>query len=186
MISTTEFRNGAKLEVDGEPYVIVEFQHVKPGKGGAIVRTRLRSLKTGNVLDKTFRSGDRFETPDTEEKQMQFLYAQGDEFHFMDSQTYEQVALPADALGDARDFLKENTVISILFYKGKAIGVELPMFVEMRIIQTDPGFKGDTATGGTKLATIETGAIIKVPLYLAEGEVIKIDTRTRSFVERAK
>lgn len=186
MISTGEFKSGAKLEVDGEPYAIIEFQHVKPGKGGAIVRTRLRNLKTGNVLDKTFRSGDRFETPDTEEKQMQFLYAQGNDYHFMDSQSYEQVTLQGGALGDARNFLKENLVIAVLFYKGRPISVDLPIFVELKIVQTDPGVKGDTATGATKPATLETGAVIKVPLYLSEGEVIKIDTRSRSFVERAK
>jgi elongation factor P len=185
VISTTEFRSGAKVEISGEPFVIVDYQHVKPGKGGAFVRTRLKSLKTGNVLERTYRSGDTLEEPDIEEKEMQFLYAQGSECHFMDTSSYEQLAFDQDQLGDSRDFLKENMLVKILIYKGKPLTVEVPTFVDLKIARTDPGVRGDTASGGTKPAVMETGATIKVPLYLEEGEIIKIDTRTRAYVERA-
>jgi elongation factor P len=185
VISTTEFRSGAKVEISGEPFVIVDYQHVKPGKGGAFVRTRLKSLKTGNVLERTYRSGDTLDEPDIEEKEMQFLYAQGSECHFMDTSSYEQLAFDQDQLGDSRDFLKENMLVNILIYKGKPLTVEVPTFVDLKIVRTDPGVRGDTASGGTKPAVMETGATIKVPLYLEEGEIIKIDTRTRAYVERA-
>lgn len=186
MISTTDFRNGLRIQIEGEPYEIIEFQHVKPGKGGAFVRTRLRNLKTGNVNEKTFRSGERFEEPPVEDQEMQFLYAQGQEYYFMNTQTYEQVSITADHLGDARDFLKENMVVKIMFYQGKPLGVQLPVFVELRIVETAPGVRGDTATGGTKPATLETGAVIKVPFHIQQGEVVRIDTRTRAYVERVK
>ena len=185
MISTSDFRSGAKVEISGEPFIIVEYQHVKPGKGGAFVRTRLKSLKTGNVLERTYRSGETLDEPDIEEKEMQFLYAQGSEYHFMDTSSYEQLAFEQDQLGDSRDFLKENMLAKILIYKGKPLTVEVPTFVELKITGTDPGVRGDTASGGTKPAVLETGATIKVPLYLEEGDVIKIDTRSRSYVERA-
>ncbi|MBI3994836.1 MAG: elongation factor P [Nitrospirae bacterium] len=185
MISTSDFRSGAKVEISGEPFIIVDYQHVKPGKGGAFVRTRLKSLKTGNVLERTYRSGETLDEPDIEEKEMQFLYAQGNEYHFMDTSSYEQLAFERDQLGDSRDFLKENMLVKILIYKGKPLTVEVPTFVELKITGTDPGVRGDTASGGTKPAVLETGATIKVPLYLEEGDVIKIDTRTRSYVERA-
>lgn len=185
MISTTEFRSGAKVEISGEPFVIVDYQHVKPGKGGAFVRTRLKSLKTGNVLERTYRSGETLDEPDIEEKEMQFLYAQGGEFHFMDTSSYEQLAFDQDQLGDSRDFLKENMLVKILIYKGKPLTVEVPTFVDLKIARTDPGVRGDTASGGTKPAVMETGATVKVPLYLEEGETIRIDTRTRAYVERA-
>jgi elongation factor P len=186
MISTTDFRNGVKIEVDGEPYVIVEFQHVKPGKGGAFVKTRIKSLKTGNVLDKNFRSGEQFREPDILEREAQYLYASGNEYYFMDTKSYEQFFISSEQLGESKSFLKENMVVQIVFYQGKPLSVELPMFVELKIVETDPGFRGDTATGGAKQATIETGATIKVPLYIEEGEVIKIDTRTGTFVERVR
>lgn len=172
------------MEISGEPFVIVEFQHVKPGKGGAFVRTKLKSLKSGNVLERTYRSGETLDEPDMEEKEMQFLYAQGRECHFMDTSSYEQLVFDQGQLGDSRDFLKENMLVKILIYKGKPLTVEVPTFVELKITQTDPGVRGDTASGGTKPAVLETGATIKVPLYLEEGNVIKIDTRTRSYVER--
>jgi len=172
------------VEISGEPFVIVEFQHVKPGKGGAFVRTKLKSLKSGNVLERTYRSGETLDEPDMEEKEMQFLYAQGRECHFMDTSSYEQLVFDQGQLGDSRDFLKENMLVKILIYKGKPLTVEVPTFVELKITQTDPGVRGDTASGGTKPAVLETGATIKVPLYLEEGNVIKIDTRTRSYVER--
>lgn len=186
MISTNEIRNGAKIEVDGEPFIIVEFQHVKPGKGGAFVRTKLRSLKTGNVVDRTFRSGDKLEQPDIDEMEMQFLYSAEGQYFFMDTKSYEQIFILQEHLGESKNFLKENMVAKIIFYEGKPLSVELPIFVELKIVKTDPGIRGDTATGGTKVAMVETGANVKVPLYLEEGAVIKVDTRSGEYVERVK
>lgn len=186
MISTVDFRNGTRLLVDGEPFYIVEFQHVKPGKGGAFVRTKLKSYLTGNVLDRTFRSGERFEEPDLEEREMQFLYATGDTYTFMDTETYEQLTFEKQTLGENVDLLKENMVVKILIYEHRPIAVELPTFIELKVIDAEPGVRGDTASGGTKPAIVETGATIKVPLYLEVGTVIKIDTRTRSYVERVR
>jgi len=186
VISTADFRNGARLLLEGQPFFIVEFQHVKPGKGGAFVRTKLKSLMTGNVLDRTFRSGERFEEPNLEERDMQFLYASGDNFTFMDTETFEQFTYEKKQLGDNADLLKENMVAKILIYEHKPIGVELSIFVELKVVETEPGVRGDTASGGTKPAVLETGAIVKVPLYLEVGEVIKIDTRTREYVERVR
>jgi len=186
VISTADFRNGARLLLEGQPFFIVEFQHVKPGKGGAFVRTKLKSLMTGNVLDRTFRSGERFEEPNLEERDMQFLYAAGDTFTFMDTDTFEQFTYEKKQLGDNADLLKENMVAKILIYEHRPIGVELTIFVELKVVETEPGVRGDTASGGTKPAVLETGAIVKVPLYLEVGEVIKIDTRTREYVERVR
>ena len=185
MISTSQFRNGLKVELDGEPFVIVEFQHVKPGKGGAFVRTRLKSLKSGLVQDRTFRSGEKLQRPDLEERKMQFLYQDDGQWHFMDTATYEQIFLTADHLGDEKNYLQENVVISALFHKGQPIGVQLPIFVDLTITKTDPGFRGDTATGATKPATLETGFVVQVPLFLNEGERVRIDTRTGEYNERA-
>lgn len=186
MISTSEFRNGARLKVDGAPFFIVEFQHVKPGKGGAFVRTRLKNLKTGQVLEKTFRSGEKFDEPDLDERDMQFLYAGGDAYTFMDTSSYEQCTYQKDQLGDQTDLLKEETVVNVLLYEGNPIAMSLPTFLELKVIDTDPGVRGDTAAGGTKPAVVETGATIKVPLYLEVGEMIKVDTRTRAYVERVR
>lgn len=186
MISTADFRNGAKIEVEGDPYIIVESQHVKPGKGGAFVRTKLKNLKTGNLIDKTFRSGERFNEPDLSEQEMQFLYAQDSAFHFMNTGTYEQLFLSEAQIGSVKDFLKEEMIVKILFYQGKPLGVDLPLFVTLKIVETPPGVKGDTATGGAKLARLETGGVVKVPLYIEEGTLIKVDTRTASYVERVK
>ena len=186
MISTTDFRGGVRLLVDGEPYYIVEFQHVKPGKGGAFVRTKLKSYLSGNVLDRTFRSGERFEEPDLEEREMQFLYATGDEYTFMDTETYEQLTFEKQQLGDNADLLKENMNVKILIYEHRPIDVELPIFIELKVVDAEPGVRGDTASGGTKPAVVETGATIKVPLYLEVGTVIKIDTSTRAYVERVR
>ncbi len=186
MYSTTDFRKGLKIEINGEPFVIVDFQHVKPGKGGAFVRTRIKSLITGNVNDMTFRSGDKVDTPDLEEREMQFLYGTGGEYHFMDVQTYDQLFLTADQLGESKDFLKENLVIKALFHNKKPIGVEVPMFVDLKIVKAEPGVRGDTATGATKPATLESGAVIQVPLFVEEGDVIKVDTRTRTYITRVK
>ena len=186
MISTTDFRGGVRLLVDGEPYYIVEFQHVKPGKGGAFVRTKLKSYLSGNVLDRTFRSGERFEEPDLEEREMQFLYATGDDYTFMDTDTYEQLTFEKKQLGENADLLKENMNAKILIYEHRPIDVELPIFIELKVVDAEPGVRGDTASGGTKPAVVETGATIKVPLYLEVGTVIKIDTRTRAYVERVR
>lgn len=185
-VSTAEFRNGLKLEIDGEPFIIVEFQHVKPGKGGAFVRTKMKSLKSGNVIDRTYRSGEKVGVPELEEKTMQYLYAAGKERVFMDTASYEQVHLNEDQLGDNMNYLKENMEIKVLYHKGAPINIEIPMFVELAIARTDPGVRGDTASGGSKPATLETGAVIKVPLYLNEGDLVKVDTRTATFIERVK
>lgn len=186
MYTTTDFRKGLKIEIGGEPYLIVDFQHVKPGKGGAFVRTRLKSLITGNVIDQTFRSGDRVDKPDLEEREMQFLYEAEGEYHFMDTKNYEQLFLTVDQLGEGKGYLKENLVIKALFHNGKPIGIEFPNFVELKVIQTEPGVRGDTATGATKPATLESGAVIQVPLFVESGEVIRIDTRTHEYIERVK
>ena len=186
MYTTTDFRKGLKIEIGGEPYLIVDFQHVKPGKGGAFVRTRLKSPITGNVIDQTFRSGDRVDKPDLEEREMQFLYEADGAYHFMDTKNYEQLFLTADQLGEGMGYLKENLVIKALFHNGKPIGVEFPNFVELKVIQTEPGVRGDTATGATKPATLESGAVIQVPLFVEGGEVIRIDTRTHEYIERVK
>lgn len=185
-VSTAEFRNGLKIEVDAEPYVIVEFQHVKPGKGGAFVRTKMKSLRTGNVIDRTYRSGEKVDVPDLEEKTMQYLYAADKDRVFMDTTSYEQVSMNSQQLGDSINYLKENMEIKVLYYKGKAINIDVPMFVELAIATTEPGVRGDTASGGSKPATLETGAVVKVPFYLNEGDVVKIDTRTGTFIERVK
>jgi len=186
MYSTTDFRKGLKIEIAGEPYVIVDFQHVKPGKGGAFVRTRLKSLVTGNVIDQTFRSADRVDKPDLEEREMQFLYETGGEYHVMDTQTFEQLFLTADQMGESKDFLKENLVIKALFHNKRPLGIEVPMFVELKVVQSEPGVKGDTASGSTKPATLESGAVIQVPLFVEEGDMIRVDTRTREYITRVK
>lgn len=172
--------------VEGDPFYIVEFQHVKPGKGGAFVRTKLKSYLSGNVLDRTFRSGERFEEPDLEERDLQFLYATNDSYTFMDTETYEQFTYEKKQLGENADLLKENMISKILVYEHRPIAVELPIFIELKVVDAEPGVRGDTASGGSKPAIVETGATIKVPLYLQIGEVIKIDTRTRAYVERVR
>lgn len=184
MYGTNQFRNGLKIEIDNEPFVIVAFQHVKPGKGGAFVRTKLKSLITGNVLDKTFRSGEKVGKPQLEEKEMQYLYASDNQYHFMDTETYEQLFLTEDQLGISKNYLQENVVAKVLFYNGQPIGVELPIFVELPIVETDPGVRGDTASGGTKPAVLETGVTVQVPLFLNVGDTIKVDTRTGQYIER--
>jgi elongation factor P len=186
MYSTTDFRKGLKIEIEGEPFIIVEFQHVKPGKGGAFVRTKMRNLLSGNVIDRTFKSGDKFERPDLVERDMQFMYREGDDFNFMDNSSYEQHCIHKDNMQGTEGFLQENVHVTALFYKGKAIAVDLPNFVELVVKETDPGVKGDTASGGTKPAILETGASIQVPLFIKEGEKIRIDTRTGEYTERVK
>ncbi len=183
-VDTSQFRNGLKIELDGEPFVIVFFQHVKPGKGGAFVRTKVRNLKTGRVLDRRFRSGERVDLAEVEDRRMQYLYQDGEQLVFMDGESYEQIPFSLEQVGDARQYLKENLDVDVLFYKGRPINIELPAFIEATVTHCEPGMKGDTASGATKPATIETGATIQVPLFIKEGEVIRVDTRSGQYVER--
>jgi elongation factor P len=182
-VSTAEFRKGLRIVFDGEPYTIVDFQHVKPGKGGAFIRTKLKHMRTGRVIDNTFRSGEKVELVEFEDKRMQFLY-RDDRYNFMDTETYEQVSLSEDELGDARFYLKEDTEVDVLYIDGAPTSVELPNFVELAITRTDPGVRGDTAQGGSKPAKLETGAVVQVPLFLNEGDVVKVDTRTGEYLGR--
>ena len=185
MYSTPDFRRGLRIEINDEPFIIVSFQHVKPGKGGAFVRTKLKNLLNGNVVDRTFRSGEKVGKPDIEEKEMQYLYTDGD-FHFMDNDTYEQTALTADIVGEAKNFLQENSIVTVLFYKGRVVNLELPTFVTLEVTEAEPGLKGDTASSVTKPVTVETGARINVPLFINPGDRLKIDTRTGEYMERVK
>ena len=186
VISTSDFRKGLKLEFKGDPYEIVDFQHVKMGRGGANVKTKMKNLKTGGVVEETIRSGEKFPTPELEEKKMQFLYMQDGQYYFMDQETFEQLPLTSEQLGDAKLFLKENIEVKILNYKGAPLNVELPTFIELVVAQTDPGYKGDTASGGGKPATLETGAVIRVPFHINEGDTVKVDTRTSEYIERVR
>lgn len=183
-VSTNDFRKGMKIELDGAPYVIVDFQHVKPGKGGAFVRTKLKHMRLGTVIDNRFRAGEKVPMVNFEEKQMQFLY-RDDRFHFMDLETYDQISLSEDEVGKAKEFLKENTPVELLYVDGSPITVGLPNFVELAVVKTDPGVRGDTATGGSKPARLETGAVVSVPLFINEGDSVKIDTRTGEYLSRA-
>jgi elongation factor P len=185
-IDTSDFRNGMHMYLDGEVYTIIEFQHVKPGKGGAFVRTRLRKLKTGATLEKTFRSGERFEPAFVEKKKMQFLFRQGDELVLMDLDTYEQEPVKASTLGDQAKYLKEDSEVTSLVADGEVLGYEIPSFVELEIVETDPGYKGDTVSGSNKPAKLESGAMVQVPFHLNVGDVIKVDTRTDTYLERVK
>lgn len=184
MISAGEFRNGSTFELDGQVFRVVEFQHVKPGKGAAFVRTRLKNVITGAVVERTFNPSEKMPKAQIERRDMQYLYNDENLYYFMDTETYEQTPLNKEQLGDALKFVKENMMVKILSYKGSVFGVEPPNFVELEVTHTEPGFKGDTATGGTKPATVETGAVIQVPLFVNTGDVIKIDTRTEIYIER--
>ncbi len=184
MYSTTDFKKGLRIEMEKEPYEIIDFQHVKPGKGGAFVRTKLKSLISGKVIDRTLRAGEKVETPDIEEKNMQYLYSEGDDFVFMDNETYEQIHINKEASAESAGFLLENINVKILYYNGKHINIEVPNFIDIKIAQTEPGLRGDTVSGATKPATLETGLVIGVPLFLNEGDIIKVDTRTKSYIER--
>jgi elongation factor P len=184
VIDTSDFRKGLKIEIDGEPFEIVEFQHVKPGKGSAFVRTTIRSLLTGRVLQPTLKSGEKVGKPDIEDKEMQYLYLQGEDFYFMDTRNYEQTFLSEKVLGEAKNFLKENINVSVLFYNGKAIGVTLPNSVDLKVTKCDPGVRGDTVSGAMKPATLETGYTVNVPLFINEGDVLKIDTRDGKYLTR--
>ncbi|WMJ23669.1 elongation factor P [Paludicola sp. MB14-C6] len=185
MISAGDFRNGVTFDMDGDVFQIIEFQHVKPGKGAAFVRTKIRNVITGSVTDKTFNPSDKFPTAYIERRDMQYLYQDGSLYYFMDTETYEQEPIDASKLDDNFKFVKENMEVKVLSYKGNIFGVEPPFFVELEITKTDPGFKGDTATNATKPAVLETGAEIKVPLFIEEGTMVRIDTRTGEYMERA-
>jgi elongation factor P len=183
-VDTSQFRNGLKIELDGNPFVITYFQHVKPGKGGAFVRTKVKNLLNGKVLDKTFRSGEKCEEPDVREDRMQFLYVDGTDLVFMNTSTYEQVPIASEVVGEGVKFLAENAEVDVLFWKGDPVNIELPAFVEAEVTKSDPGLKGDTSSGAQKPATIATGATVQVPLFIKEGDVIRVDTRSREYVER--
>ena len=185
MVSACDFRNGVTFEMDGGVYQIIEFQHVKPGKGAAFVRTKIRNVITGSVVEKTFNPTDKFPTAFIERKDMEYSYNDGDLYYFMDPESYELVPISKSELSDNFKFVKENMVCKILSYKGKVFGVEPPTFVTLEVTKTDPGFKGNTATNATKPATLETGAEIKVPLFIDEGEMINVDTRTGEYMSRA-
>ncbi len=184
MISAGDFRNGLTLEIEGNVYQILEFQHVKPGKGAAFVRTKLKNIINGGVVEKTFRPTEKFPAARIDRVDMQYLYSDGDLFHFMNVENYEQIALDQGAIGDTLKFVKENEMVKICSYNGNIFAIEPPMFVELEIIDTEPGFKGDTATGATKPATVETGAMVYVPLFVNQGDRIKIDTRTGEYLSR--
>lgn len=185
MISAGDFRNGATFEMDGNVVQVIEFQHVKPGKGAAFVRTKIRNVITGSVIERTFSPTDKFPVAYVERKEMEYSYNDGDLYYFMDLDSYELVPINADVLGDNFKFVKENTVVKVLSFKGTVFGVEPPFFVELEVTKTDPGFKGDTATNATKPAILETGAEIRVPLFIDEGTMIRVDTRTGEYMERA-
>ena len=185
MVTAGDFRNGVTFDMDGAVMQIIEFQHVKPGKGAAFVRTKLRNVVTGAVIEKTFNPTDKYPTAIVEKKDMQYLYSDGELYYFMDMESYEQTPIDGDKLGDNFKFVKEEMMCKVVSYKGTVISVEPPMFVELEVTETEPGFKGDTAQGATKPATLETGAQIKVPLFINIGDVLKIDTRTGEYLERA-
>lgn len=185
-LTAGDLRKGLKLDIDGEPYLIVDFEFSKPGKGQALYRCRLRNMITGSQFDRTYRSGDKFNSADLEEQEMQFLYAQSDRFHFMNTSNYEQLELPTQQVGDATNYLTENLLVSMLLFQGRPIGISLPNFVELQVVKADPWIKGDTAAGSTKPVTMQTGYVLQVPLFIEEGEILKIDTRTGGYVERVK
>jgi elongation factor P len=186
VISTNEFRRSSKILFKGDPYEVIDFQHVKMGRGGAIVKTKMKNLRTGSIIEGTFKGGEKLETPNLEEKSMQYLYAQDNMYYFMDMDNYEQSPLSPEQLGDSMKFIKENMQVKVLYFSGYPLTVEIPIFVELKITKTDPGIKGDTASGGSKPAKLETGLTIKVPFHLNEGDTIKVDTRTSEYVEKVR
>ncbi|MEP6757485.1 MAG: elongation factor P [Chthonomonadales bacterium] len=185
-MDTSDFRNGISFLQDNEIFTVVEFQHVKPGKGGAFVRTKIRNVRTGAVVDKTFRAGEKMEQARLERKNMQYLYSLDDEYTLMDNETFEQVTVPKSMIGSPVKYLKDGMEVGVVDYNGAVIGVEVPFFVELEVTMTDPGVRGDTASGGSKPAELETGATIQVPLFVNMGDRVKVDTRTDSYLERAK
>ena len=186
MYESSDLRKGLKILIDGEPYIITEFQFSKPGKGQALYRCKLKNMMTGYTMDRTYRSGDKFEPAGLEESHMQYLYNDTEGYHFMDTRTYDQVMLTPEQVGEAKKFIKDQMEVDILFFQSTPIDISLPIFVELEVKQADPGIKGDTATGATKPVTLETGHLINVPLFIEEGEMLKIDTRTGEYVERVK
>jgi len=184
-LSINEIKSGVTILVDGEVYVVIETQHVKPGKGAAFVRAKLRNLKNSNIQEKTFRGDEKIEEAFVEEKKLQYLYASGKMYHFMDQENFEEIAISEDNIGDKKKFLKDNLEVSGYFYKNETLNINLPNFIEFKIIHTEPGIKGDTAKSGTKPAQIETGATVQVPLFINSGDAIKVDTRTGEYIERA-
>jgi len=184
MISSNDFRNGVTILIDGQLWTVIEFLHVKPGKGSAFVRTRLKNVKTGSTVERTFRAGEKLERATVENREMSMLYNDDEGFHFMDQESFENVTIQRDLIGGPADFLKDGMIVDVQFHDGQPIGVELPAHVELKIDETDPGFKGDTATGTTKPAKLETGATVQVPLFVNPGDVIRIDTRDRRYIGR--
>jgi elongation factor P len=184
MATTNDFRTGMVIELDGTLFSVVEFLHVKPGKGGAFVRTRLKNLSTGRVIDKTFNAGEKVKDVRIDRVEMQYLYSSGDEYHFMNTETYEQMTMTASTLEDIADLMKENTILTAQMREGQPIGLELPTFVDLKVTETAPGLKGDTVSGGTKPAKLETGKVIQVPLFIEEGTLVRVDTRTGEYVSR--
>lgn len=185
-LTAGDLRKGLKLEIDGDPYIVIDFQFSKPGKGQALYRCRLRNMITGTQFDRTYRSGDKFTGADLQEQEMEFLYKEGSQYCFMNTASYEQVYLSEQQVGDAVNYLTENLTVDMLFFQGRPIGITLPNFVELKVTRAEPGIKGDTASGSTKPVTMETGFVIQVPLFIEEGEVLKLDTRTGGYVERVK
>ena len=184
MVSAGDVRNGLTIEYNGNVYQVIEFQHVKPGKGAAFVRTKLKNIKSGGVIEKSFRPTEKFPQAHIERQEMQYLYSDGDFYNFMNTETYDQIALTEDQIGDTLKFVKENEMVKMLSHNGQVFAIEPPLFVELEITETEPGFKGDTSTGATKPATVETGALVYVPLFVEIGDVIKIDTRTGEYLSR--
>ncbi len=185
MISSNDFRTGVTIEIDNHVWQIVDFQHVKPGKGAAFVRAKMKNIQTGAVVERTFNAGEKLPRAHVDRRDMQYLYESDGQFNFMDNENFEQITLNDSQLGNAKNFLKENMTIAIQMFHGTVIGVELPFSVELQVVETDPGIRGDTATGGTKPAKVETGYVVKVPLFINEGDVLRIDTRTGEYLERA-
>lgn len=186
MYQTSDIRKGLKIELDGQPYTVVEFQFVKPGKGQAFTRTRIKNLLTGNVLERTFKSGESLAEADVDQRNMQYMYEDGESFHFMNTETFNQIAIPAEVIAESKDWLLEEMTVDVLFYKDNPVSLDLPNFVELEITYCEPGARGNTAQGATKRATLSTGAEVNVPLFIEQGEWIKVDTRTSSYVERVR
>jgi len=186
VITPNQFKRGAKIELDGEPYAVVEYLHIKCGRGGANVRTKVKSLRTGAVIERTFKSDEKIKQPDFEEKEMQYMYSDGEKFFFMDTESYEQIEIGTDGVGDNYLFMPENIMVSVQIFNGQPIGIDLPNFVELEVTQTDPGLKGDTVSGGSKPATVSTGGTVNVPLFINIGDVLKIDTREQIYMERVR
>lgn len=184
MTDTSQFKNGLKVILDGNPFTMVYFQHVKPGKGGAFVRTKVKNLLNGRVLERTFRSGEKVELADIQEKTMQYLYQEGENLVFMDQETYDQIPIPPDVIGDSIQFMLENMAVDVLFWNGRPVNIELPNYIVAKVVKSDPGLKGDTSSGATKPATLECGATVQVPLFIKEGDMVRVDTRTGEYSER--